>query len=120
MRLRTIAATAVLALATLVGAGVRAHPLDPILLEIIEQDHSVQLALRYPVASRPGMPRLGVKLPPHCRPLPIVDEGRRAGSVSRQWRADCGGQSLAGATIELEGLRLRDNDALIRVALLDG
>lgn len=120
MKHRAIAAVAVLALATLSSTGVRAHPLDPILLEIIEHDDVVQLALRYPVSPRPGISPLGVKLPPHCRSLPIVDEARRGGTVSRRWRADCGGQSLAGATVELEGLSSRDNDALIRIVLLDG
>ena len=45
MKHRAIAAVAVLALATLSSTGVRAHPLDPILLEIIEHDDVVQLAL---------------------------------------------------------------------------
>ena len=120
MRHRLYPAIGVLALAILLGTNAWAHPLDPILLEIRENEDLIEFSLRYPLATRPGMPRIGVKLPAHCEHLPIVDERHSAGSVSRRWRANCGGQSLAGETVTLEGLSDRENDAMIRVALADG
>ena len=66
MKHRAIAAVAVLALATLSSTGVRAHPLDPILLEIIEHDDVVQLALRYPVSPLRSPPA-GLSSIPMCR-----------------------------------------------------
>ena len=97
-----------------------AHPLDPILVEIIEADDGVDVEMRYPMAPRPGMTPLEVRFPYVCETLPVADEKRAGGMVRRRWRVQCGGETLAGRTITLEGLQERENDALIRVVLEGG
>ena len=97
-----------------------AHPLDPILLEIFEVADGLEIEMRYPMAPRPGMTPLGVALPHACEVLPFVDEKRAGGLVRRRWRAHCGGRTLAGRTVAIQGLAERENDALIRVVLESG
>jgi len=114
--------TARFLLITLVGLGLVpfvsvAHPLAPILVEIVESPDGLDLEMRYPLAPRPGFTPLDVELPHFCEALPIADEKRAGGLVRKRWRADCGGRSLAGRTLTIRGLAERDNDALIRVLL---
>jgi len=97
---------------------VNAHPLDPALLELVESAGGViEVAWHVPattqVALRPVLPQRCIT---QSAPESVAEEQR----VTTRWRVDCGGASLVGERIVIEGLRERGTDALVRVALLNG
>jgi len=97
-----------------------AHPLDPALLEIEESEAAPVRALwRVPAVQPRGAPLRPV-LPGRCQAIEpaVVTPGQ--GQVSLRWRLDCGGRSLAGEEIAVEGLAARHTEALVRLRLADG
>lgn len=105
------------------AGGVRpgsAHPLDPALLELRESaDGVVEVLWRVPAAQPRDAP-LEPVLPPRCRPLAPGSVSRGGGRVSVRWHMDCGGRSLVGERLGVEGLSARQTDALVRLHLADG
>jgi hypothetical protein len=114
--LRGFLGKAVLIVLCLRATVVLAHPLDPALLELSEQ-HAAPTEVRFqaplPLTLRP-------LLPGRCVPLsqPEITTTRR--SVVQRWQVDCGANSLVGERIGVDGLRLRQTDALVRIELRDG
>jgi hydrogenase/urease accessory protein HupE len=103
------------------AAGVAfAHPLDPALLELVETAGGVVEVAWHVPAARDGEVALRPVLSQHCieqsAPVSVAEEQR----VTTRWRVDCGGASLVGERVVIEGLRERGTDALVRVALVDG
>jgi hydrogenase/urease accessory protein HupE len=108
------------AVCLLAGRPAGAHPLDPSLLEIREvRGAPVEVLWRQPSvqpvdsAVRPVLPRRCVQAGP--------GEARRGEPWSEaRWRLDCGGRSLIGERIAVEGLAAAQTDALLRIQLADG
>lgn len=115
--------TLVFVCASLFGAhGAAAHPLDPILLEIVERpsEGNVVLALRAPVRGTDGLDINEIGLPDSCRPDGAVEEWVGNGVRSLRWEVRCGARSLAGQEIEIESLSRRPNTLLLRTELAEG
>lgn len=108
--------------ALLAASSATGHPLDPILLEVVETpgESTVSLALRVPSRGTEGLDADAVGLPGFCHSRGAVEEWVGNGARSLRWGADCAGRSLAGAAIELADLSRRRNTLLVRVTLADG
>lgn len=93
-----------------------AHALDPALLELREQPSGrIEVLFQSPLGGG-----LEPVLPSGCNAVsaPRITTTPRNRLV--RWQVDCGGTSLAGARIGVEGLAARQTDALVRVAFADG
>jgi hypothetical protein len=102
------------------ASGVMAHPMAPSLLEVTESEKGrAEVTWKKPMTRIPGR-EMRPRLPSFCEPvdLPTV-EPVKTGIVER-WEVECGGQSLEGATIEVEGIERGRTDVLLRVGLADG
>ncbi len=99
------------------AASALAHPLDPALLELREQrDARVEVRFREPLpggALRPALPARCVAVS-----APLSTATPR--TAFQSWQVDCGADGLAGERVGVDGLRTRQSDALVRVALRDG
>ena len=102
------------------GLQASAHPLDPSLLEIREvRGAPLEVLWRQPNVQPVDAP-VRPLLPSRC-----VQVGRgevRQGEPwsEARWRLDCGGRSLVGERIGVEGLAQGQTDALLRIQLADG
>ncbi len=92
------------------------HPLDPAVLELHEQ-HVGPTEVRFQ-APLPSL--LRPVLPERCVPLsaPVITTTTR--SALQRWQVDCGAHGLVGEHIGVDGLRVRQTDALVRIELRDG
>jgi hydrogenase/urease accessory protein HupE len=113
---RACLGTAALISLCLRATAVLGHPLDPALLELREQ-HAAPTEVRF----RAPLPSsLRPLLPERCVPLsaPVITTTMR--SALQRWQVDCGADSLVGERIGVEGLRVRQTDAVVRIALRGG
>jgi hypothetical protein len=60
------------------------------------------------------------RLPSFCEPVAPSILGREKTGIVEQWEVECGGRSLEGATIRVEGIESGRTDVLLRVGLADG
>ena len=102
------------------AGGASAHPLDPALLDVRETAAgALTVAWHVPVGGsltaslRPVLPSRCIERSP-----PEVIEGEQR--LTTRWRVDCGGASMVGEHVRVEGLRERGTDALLRISLADG
>jgi hypothetical protein len=100
----------------LAAAAAAAHPLDPALLELREQGGGRIAVLFHTPRSTPLQPML----PDGCRALSLPEVRTTERRVVQRWEADCGGGSLIGRRIGIEGLRARRTDAVLRIELEGG
>jgi hypothetical protein len=114
---RTAAAVAVATLAvvgSVVGAAV-AHPLEPSSLDIDETTPGVAAArMRTPAAASvtPVWPAICV--------AELRSREHDGDAAVDRFALDCGGRSLSGAELGVDGLAVHDTIALVRVRLADG
>ncbi len=124
-RLTRAAGIAVVAAVAIAGSalGVRAHPLDPSLLQLQEsEDGEVDVLWRMPLTrfgNPPGAALVPV-LPATCRALSSLVLHQAASTATLRWRVRCGPGGLAGARIGIEGLDASRTDALLRIEFSDG
>ncbi|UCE88355.1 MAG: HupE/UreJ family protein, partial [Pseudomonadota bacterium] len=112
-----IATLLVLMLAPLSGL---AHESRPAYLQLTEHAAGVFEVLWRRPARGDRVLALRPKLPDFCAPGGEVASYPTPGSVTQRWSVDCGGQSLVGHTIYIEGLTVTITDVLLRVELRDG
>ena len=94
------------------------HALDPAYLGLrAEADGRVDVKWKTANAATDS---LAPELPRRCTPVsaPIATRSERSTTV--EWSVDCGAAGLSGATIGVSGLRARQTDAVVRIALADG
>lgn len=98
-----------------------AHPLNPALLDVRETEGGAVVRFRVPVGGPVNAPIEPV-LPDGCTPAgePSRTVERAAQSVVTEWRLQCRGGGLVGATFGVAGLETRGTDALLRIELDDG
>jgi hydrogenase/urease accessory protein HupE len=97
-----------------------AHPLNPALFEIREpRGAAVEVLWRVPLSQPINAPLYPV-LPDGCREVSAPSFRQTEQSLTAHWRLDCGGRSLVGARIGVQGLYERQTDALVRIHLADG
>jgi hydrogenase/urease accessory protein HupE len=118
IEIRRLALIGVLGL--LAGRPVGAHPLDPSLLEIREvRGGPVEVLWRQPAVQPVDAPVRPV-LPRRCVQIGRGEARRGEPWAEARWRLDCGGRSLVGERIGVEGLAEAQTDALLRIQLADG
>ncbi len=101
-------------------AGVRAHPLAPSLLEVIESEKGqAKVTWKTPIKRGAGQ-AMRPRLPAFCRPLGPSTLERVKTAIVEYWEVEYGGQSLEGSAIHVEGIERARTDVLLRVALADG
>jgi hypothetical protein len=107
-------------LCLLAGRPASAHPLDPSLLEIREvRGGPVEVLWRQPSLQPRDAPVRPV-LPRRCVQVGRGEARRGEPWSEARWRLDCGGRSLVGERIGVEGLAAAQTDALLRIQLADG
>jgi len=117
---RTLATTALVVLALAPTADLRAHPLAPALLEIVELQEG-GARVRWRVSRlRPRGSDLKPVLPDHCRTTepPVLEDDPQ--SLTLRWQIDCGDVPLTGQRIAVSGLDGSRIDVLVRLELRDG
>ena len=97
-----------------------AHPLDPALLEIWESANAMVDVLWRVPASQPADAPLKPVFPDGCAILSSPSASLTGARVTARWRMRCDTAGLVGRRIEIEGLRERRTDALVRIHLSDG
>ena len=108
-RLTRAVRIAVIAAVAIAGSalGVRAHPLDPSLLQLQEsEDGEVDVLWRMPLTrfgNPPGAALMPV-LPATCRALSLPALHQAATTATMRWSVRCGPGGLAGARVGVEGL----------------
>lgn len=108
------------ALCLLAGREASAHPLDPSLLEIREvRGGPVEVLWRQPSLQPRDAPVRPV-LPLRCAQIGLAEVRQGDPWSEARWRLDCGGRSLVGERIGVEGLAAGQTDALLRIHLADG
>jgi hypothetical protein len=106
-------------LSLLAGRPAGAHPLDPALLEIREiRGAPVEVLWRQP-SLQPREAPVHPVLPRRCTQLGQAEVRRGDPWTEARWRLDCGGRSLVGERISVEGLEAGQTDALLRIELAD-
>ena len=118
---RTLA-LAVLSVWLWCGAGPQpgtAHPLNPALLELWESREAVEVLWRLPRAQPTAIPLQPV-LPEACHAVSAPRVSQTEPSLTARWRLACGGRSLVGARVGVQGLSARQTEALVRIHLADG
>lgn len=120
-RLRSFAASALLALCFLVSASASsAHPLAPALLELHEQsDGRVEVLWKRSSLSVPGS-NIQPVVPEACpaEQQPTFEE--QGVAVLVRWTIDCGSTGLVGQPVRVDGLGPAKIDTLVRIELADG
>jgi hydrogenase/urease accessory protein HupE len=104
------------------GAGPQpgtAHPLNPALLELWESREAVEVLWRLPRAQPTAIPLQPV-LPEACHAVSAPRVSQTEPSLTARWRLACGGRSLVGARVGVQGLYERQTEALVRIHLADG
>ena len=102
------------------AAGVWAHPLAPSLLEVTESETGrAEVTWKTPMTRIPGR-EMRPRLPSFCQPVDLPTLGREKTGIVERWEVECGGRSLEGATIEVEGIERARTDVLLRVGFADG
>jgi len=97
-----------------------AHPLDPALLEIREvRGAPLEVLWRQP-SQQPRDAPIHPVLPHRCTQLGRAEVRLGEPYTEARWRLDCGGRSLVGERIGVEGLAAGQTDALLRIELADG
>jgi hydrogenase/urease accessory protein HupE len=97
-----------------------AHPLNPALFELRElRGAAVEVLWRVPLSQPINAPLYPV-LPDGCREVSAPTFTQTEQSLTTRWRLDCGGRSLVGGRIGVQGLSERQTDALVRIHLADG
>ena len=97
-----------------------AHPLNPALFELRElRGVAVEVLWRVPLSQPINAPLYPV-LPDGCREVSAPTSTQTEQSLTIRWRLDCGGRSLVGGRIGVQGLSERQTDALVRIHLADG
>ncbi|MDJ0853473.1 MAG: HupE/UreJ family protein [Myxococcota bacterium] len=119
---RTIAAA--LAVWVALGAAAlpfpaEAHPLAPVLLEIVEQGDGTAGVLWRTSALRPVGSDVRPRLPDSCEALEPPSYRQEGSRLDARWTVDCTG-SLTGRAVAIDGLGTARIDALARVELADG
>jgi hypothetical protein len=108
------------ALVLLRGAPARAHALSPSMLLLHERAAGiVDATWRTPSFRMPGADLRPV-LPDQCTPIGSEQIDEDAESMTAHWSVDCGGASLIGMRVGVEGLGLAKTDALLHIELADG
>lgn len=99
---------------------VDAHPMAPSLLEIIESETGrAEVTWKTPAVQTPGR-QMRPRLPSFCEPVALPTLKRVKTAIVERWEVECSGQSLEGATIDVEGIDRSRTDVLLRVSLADG
>ena len=112
--------TLIVALLLLAVHPASAHPLDPSLLEIREvRGGPVEVLWRQPSLQPRDAPVRPV-LPRRCAQTGLAEVRQGDPWSEARWRLDCGGRSLIGERIGVEGLERGQTDALLRIHLADG
>jgi len=102
------------------GRPAGAHPLDPALLEIREvRGAPLEVLWRQP-SLQPRDAPIHPVLPRRCTQLGGAEVRQGEPWTEARWRLDCGGRSLVGERIGVEGLAAGQTDALLRIELADG
>jgi hydrogenase/urease accessory protein HupE len=117
---KAIALTALVVIALAATTDVRAHPLAPALLEIVElQEGGAQVRWRMS-RLRPRGTDLRPVLPGHCvtSEPPVQEDDPQ--SLTLRWQIDCGDTPLVGQRITVSGLDRARIDVLVRIELRDG
>jgi hydrogenase/urease accessory protein HupE len=96
-----------------------AHPLNPALLELWESREAVEVLWRLPRA-QPTTIALQPVLPEACHEVSAPRFSQTEPSLTARWRLACGGRSLVGARVGVQGLSERQTEALVRIHLADG
>lgn len=96
-----------------------AHPLNPALLELWESREAVEVLWRLPRAQPPTIPLQPV-LPEACHAVSAPRVSQTEPSLTARWHLTCGGRSLVGARVGVQGLSERQTEALVRIHLADG
>lgn len=108
------------ALCLLAALPAGAHPLDPALLEIREvRGAPLDVLWRQP-SLQPRDSPIHPVLPRRCTQLGRAEVRPGEPWTEARWRLDCGGRSLVGERIGVEGLATGQTDALLRIELADG
>lgn len=94
-----------------------AHPLDPSLLELRETVPG-QLVIRLRTPRSAAF--LEPVLPAACAPRSDPDFSAGERHALRTWEVACPGAALVGRQVGLDGLAVRQTDALLRLELADG
>jgi hypothetical protein len=119
-RLRAGVVTVIGALALLRGAPAGAHALSPSMLLLHERSPGiVDATWRTPSLRMPGADIRPI-LPDQCAPIGSEQIDEDSESMTAHWSVDCGGASLIGMRVGVEGLGLAKSDALLHVELADG
>ena len=102
------------------ASGVMAHPMAPSLLEVTESEAGrAEVTWKTPMTRIPGR-EMRPRLPSFCEPVALPTLERVKTGIVEQWEVECGGRSLEGATIDVEGIDRSRTDVLLRVGLADG
>ena len=96
------------------------HPLAPSLLELREEGGG-RLAVRWKTpATRPLGSQVEPVLPSQCRTVSQPTTQLIDGSLTQEFRADCGTAGLTGAQLAVDGLAESNTQALVRITHADG
>jgi len=110
---------ALVALAFLSAAPVRAHPLSPALLELEELAEAGHFAVRWKTPRTDDA--LWVTLPATCQAVGLVrTEFAVGGGFLEESEVQCGADGLTGATLAVAGLEASGADAVVRIHFVDG
>jgi len=120
-RWQRAAALVTLVALTLLGRGTaRAHGLSPSMLLMRERAAGIiDVTWKTPIFHIPGADIRPV-LPAQCAVTGSEQIDEDSDSVTAHWSVDCGGASLIGMRVGVEGLGLAKTDTLLHVELADG
>jgi hypothetical protein len=97
-----------------------AHALSPSMLVLREHvPGTVDVTWKTPLLRLPGA-ELRPVLPAECTSAAREDVETDSESVTARWPLDCGGASLVGKRVGVEGLAAAKTDALLHLELADG
>ncbi len=113
-------AIGVLALVVTLAGSAGAHTLSPSMLTLHERSPgAADVTWKTPLMRIPGSD-VRPALPADCGPTSRESVDEDSESVTARWSVDCGGRSLVGMRIGVEGLGAAKTDALLHVELADG
>ena len=98
-----------------------AHPLAPLLFELVERDGGrVDVTWRESSLKLPGAGPRTPRLPAGCNPTGASELAIDGPIVTETWTVDCGSGGLVGREVGIDGLASGGTDALLRVRFADG